>query len=49
MEESKSSASEIEKEPVYLTVGDTGAGKSTFVNNLLGRPVAFAPLSNPGS
>lgn len=32
--------------PVYIVIGDSGAGKSTFINCLLGCDVAFAPLEN---
>lgn len=33
--------------PVYLVVGDSGAGMSTFINYLLGDNVVFAPKDNP--
>ena len=47
MEESKTSASQkAGVPPVYLVVGDTGVGKSTFVNNILGGYKAFAPIKN---
>jgi len=46
MEESKTSASKKPEVPVYLVVGDTGVGKSTFVNNILGAYKAHAPISN---
>ncbi len=36
VEESKGSASKKTTFPVYLVVGDSGAGKSTFVNFILG-------------
>jgi putative ribosome biogenesis GTPase RsgA len=36
MEESKSSESKKSNAPVYIVIGDSGAGKSTFVNKVLG-------------
>jgi putative ribosome biogenesis GTPase RsgA len=36
MEEIKTSASPKPAVPTYLVIGDTGVGKSTFVNNILG-------------
>jgi GTPase Era involved in 16S rRNA processing len=34
--------------PVYFVVGDSGAGKSTFINKLLGSDVAKVLIENPG-
>jgi putative ribosome biogenesis GTPase RsgA len=47
MEEIKSSDSEKSQYPVYLVVGDSGAGKSTFVNKVTlieGAKKAYAPI-----
>ncbi len=48
MEESKGSKSQKATFPVYLIVGDSGVGKSTFINCILGSNKAFAPLTNQG-
>jgi putative ribosome biogenesis GTPase RsgA len=46
-EEIKSSENKKKSQyPLYLVVGDSGAGKSTFINNILGSVKAFAPTMN---
>ena len=47
MVESSNSMSKSSETPVYVVVGDAGVGKSTFINCLLERNVAFAPYENP--
>lgn len=48
MEESKSSASEKSDNPVYIVIGDSGVGKTTFVNYICREKVGFVPDENPG-
>ncbi len=42
----ESSSSTKLTHPSFLVVGDTGVGKSTFINYLLGRQEAFADDSD---
>ena len=49
VESYRSSTSKSSEVPVYFVVGDSGAGKSTFINKLLGREVAKVLIENPGA
>ena len=42
-EESKNSESDKTDAKVFILVGDSGVGKSSFVNCMMKRNVAFAP------
>jgi GTPase Era involved in 16S rRNA processing len=48
VESYRSSTSKSAEIPVYFVVGDSGAGKSTFINKLLGDEVAKVLIENPG-
>jgi GTPase SAR1 family protein len=48
MEESKSSASKKSDKPVYIVIGDSGVGKTTFVRYILGDEVGDVLKENPG-
>jgi putative ribosome biogenesis GTPase RsgA len=48
VESYRSSSAKSSDIPVYFVVGDSGVGKSTFINKLLGRDVAKVLIENPG-